>query len=77
MNVRSAAAMMPGIVSGSVTCRNAARPAGVQVAGGRDERRVEPVDRDVERQDRERQEAVGHAQDDREVGVEQDDRLAR
>ena len=36
---------------------------------------VEPVDRDVQRQDRERQEPVGHAQHDGQVGVEQDDRL--
>ena len=51
--------------------------ARVQVACRPDERRIEPVDRDVQRQDRERQEAVGHPEHDREVGVEQDDRLGR
>ena len=53
--------MMPGIVSGSDDVEERAPAGGVQVAGGLDEVVVEPVDRHVERQDRERQEAVGHA----------------
>ena len=54
-----------------------APPGGVQVARRRHQILVDAVDRDEHRQDRERQEPVGHPEDHREVGVEQDDRLAR
>ena len=60
-----------------VTCRNACRPERVQVPPGRHQIGVQPVDRDEQRQDRERQEAVRHAEDHREVGVHEDDRLVR
>ena len=67
--------MMPGHRQRQRHVQERLPAAGVQVARGRDQRIVEPVDRDVQGQDRERQEAVGHAQHDGQVGVEQDDRL--
>ena len=75
MKVRIEAATMPGMVSGRVTWMNARATAGVEVACGGDQRVIQAVDGDEERQDGEGQEAVGHAQHDRQVGVEQDDRL--
>ena len=50
--------------------------AGIEVARRGDQGIVETVDGHEERQDGEGQEAVGHAQHDGQVGVEQDDRLA-
>ena len=55
--------MIPGIVSGSVHVSERAPTRHVQVARGPDEVGIEPVDRHEQRQDREGQEAVRHAQD--------------
>ena len=70
MNVRSDAATMPGHRQRQRDVEERAAPGCVQVARRLDEVEVEPVDRDEQRQDRERQEAVGHAQDHAEVGVD-------
>ena len=64
MKTSSDPANTPGIDSGSVTRRKALRPAGVQVSGGLDQVRVDLLERDVQRQDHERQEVVGQPADD-------------
>ena len=77
MNVRIAGGDDPGHRQRQRDVDERRPAAGVEVAARGDERRIEPVDRDEQRQDRERQEAVGHPEDHREVGVQQDDRLVR
>jgi hypothetical protein len=77
MNVSNAAATMPGHRQRQCHVQERVTARCVQIAAGGDQVRVKSVDRYEQRKDRERQESVRHAEDDRQVGVHEDDRLAR
>ena len=71
MKTRKKAAMTPGRLSGSVTRRNCCSRARVQVGGGVEQRRIDPLEGGVDRQRRERDPDVDEGDGHRDAVVEQ------